>query len=437
MTADKGTSIAASLATATCTLLGNSAPEAVQAQEDTGWDFNTALLYYGESDNRVKDISVNLLARRTFLDDKSLSISFAFDSLTGATPVGAVPFDAPQTLTRASGRSTYSVPAGEIPLDDTFVDTRYALSANWQQPLGRLYKIDAGLSSSFEYDYRHIGANLSLSRDFNNRNTTASVGVAFGKEDMDPEGGAPIPLAPMLDVGDASSKTGDESKDVIDLVLGLSQVINRNFLVQLNYAFSDSSGYLNDPYKILTLVDAVTGDPVPRVPAPGVEGPLHEYRYESRPDSRTKHSLFSQGKYYLNGKVLDLSYRFMTDDWGIDSHTLDLHYRWPLSASGYLEPHLRFYTQSHADFYRLSLTDGAPLPAYASADYRLGDFDALTIGLKYGWKLASGNEVSARIEYYRQDGEAPRNRLIGNQLAREMYPDLEAIIAQIGYRFGR
>jgi hypothetical protein len=407
-------------------LLGNAAPEPVQAQEDPGWDFNTAFLYYGENDSRVQDYSVNLLARRTFVDDRSLSLGFALDSLTGATPVGAVPFDGPQTLTRASGLSTYSVPAGEIPLDDTFLDTRYAVSVNWQQSIGRLYTLDVGGTASFEYDYSHIGANASLSRDFNNRNTTVSLGLAFGKDDMDPVGGAPIPLAPMLDVGDQSSKLGDESKDVLDLVLGVTQVINRNALMQLSYSFSDSSGYLNDPYKILALVDPVTGDPVPRTPGPGVDGPLHEYRYESRPDSRAKHSFYAQTKYYLGGKVLDASYRFMTDDWGIDSHTADVRLRWPIGDSRYLEPHVRFYTQSHADFYRIGLVNGAPLPSFASADYRLGEFDALTVGLKYGWTVGSGHEMSA-----------PPNQLIGNQLSRPMYPDLDAIFAQFSYRFGR
>jgi len=430
-------SIAATLATATCSLLGNSIPEPVQAQEEPGWDFNTALLYYVEGDDRVDDLSLNVLARKTFLDDRSLSLGFAFDTLSGATPVGAVPFDSVQTLTRASGRSTYSVPADAIPLDATFWDTRYAIHANWQQPLGRLYSIDTGLSASFEYDYTHIGANFKLSRDFNKRNTTASIGLAFASDDMDPEGGAPVPLAPMLDVGDQSNKTGDESKDVIDVVLGVTQVISRNMLVQLSYSFSDSSGYLTDPYKILTVVDPVTGDPVPRVLAPGAEGPSHEYRFESRPDSRTKHSFYAQTKYYMSGKVLDASYRFMTDDWGIDSHTVDLRYRWPVGENKYFEPHLRFYSQSEADFYRISLVDGVPLPSYASADYRLGDFDALTVGLKYGWTLASGNEMSARIELYKQDGDAPQDQLIGNQLTREMYPDLDAIIAQFSYRFGR
>jgi hypothetical protein len=240
----------------------------------------------------------------------------------------------------------------------------------------------------------------------------------------------------MPDLGDLSNRTGTKSKDVIDLVVGVSQVINRNLLIQLNYSFSNADGYLNDPYKIVSLVDPVTGDPVPRVPTPGVDGPSHEYRFESRPTERTKHSLFGQAKYYMDGKVLDVSYRYMTDDWEIDSHTVDLRYRWPLNGKSYLEPHFRYYTQSHADFYRTSLDSSAPLPTHASADYRLGEFDAITFGLKYGWKTESGNEWSARIEAYSADGSVPSNLLIGNQGGREIYPDLDAIIAQFSYSFG-
>ncbi|HEX9852581.1 MAG TPA: DUF3570 domain-containing protein, partial [Woeseiaceae bacterium] len=144
---------------------------------------------------------------------------------------------------------------------------------------------------------------------------------------------------------------------------------------------------------------------------------------------------YGQAKYYMSGKVLDLSYRYMTDDWEIDSHTLEARYRLPFGDRRYLEPHVRWYTQTAADFYRISLVDGAPPLEFASSDYRLGEFDAITVGMKYGWKTRSDNEMSVRLEYYMQDGSAPPDQIIGNQAGRELYPDLDAIIAQFSYRF--
>lgn len=429
--------VTGTLASATCALLGTSAPAPVDAQEEPTWDFNTALLYYDEFDERVQDVSLNVQATRYFVDDRVLSLGLAVDSLTGATPSGAIPFSEAQTFTRPSGKNTYTTPAEVIPLDDSFLDTRVALTANWEQPLGEDYTVDVGLSFSDEYDYTHFGANARLARDFNKNNTTLSLGLAVATDDISPVGGAPTPLSSMLDVGDLSNRIGDQDKDVFDVVLGVTQVINRDSLFQVNYSYSESSGYLTDPYKILSLVDATTGDPLARTVPPGEEGPSHENRFESRPDERTKHSVYAQYKRYSEGKVLDLSYRFMTDDWEIDSHTIDARYRWPLSDRTYLEPHLRYYTQSEAEFYQVALVDGAPAVSFASADYRLGDFDAITIGLKYGWKTASDNDMSVRLEYYTHDGDIPPEQIIGNQADRELYPDLDAIIAQFSYRFGR
>ena len=437
MSKESNKSISAALATATCALLGSVVPQPVQAQEEPGWDFNTSLLYYGEDANRVQDLSISALARRTFMDDRSLTMGLTVDALTGATPIGAVRQSTPQTFTTPSGASTYTTPANTLPLDDSFLDTRVAVSANWQQPLGRLYQLNVGASASKEYDYLHLGMNAKISRDFNKRNTTLSAGLALAADTISAVGGAPTPLTPMLDEGDVSNRRGDEDKDIVDLVFGVTQVISRNLVVQANYSFSDSSGYLNDPYKIVSVVDGLTGDTVSRMPPAGADGPSHQFLFENRPDQRTKHSFYGQAKYFMDGKVLDASYRYMTDDWDIDSHTVDLKLRWPISDSRYLEPHLRFYTQTEAKFYQVGLVDGMPLPAFASNDYRLGNFDAITAGLKYGWETNNGNDMSVRLELYQQRGSIPADRLIGNQVGLVDYPDLNAVVVQFSYRFGR
>ena len=431
-----GTRLSPGLAAATCALLGSAAPMVVNAQGEPRWDFDTALLYYGENDDRVEDLSLNILTRRSFLDDRYLTLGLSVDTLTGATPSGAIRQSVPQTFTRPSGNDTYTIAAGELPVDDTFRDTRVALNASWQQPWGRNLLVSVGASASNEYDYLHLGVNGRLARDFNQRNTTLSAGLALSKDTFDAVGGIPEPLTLMRDVGDLGNRSGGQDKDVVDVVLGVSQVINRNLVVQLNYSFSDNSGYLNDPYKFVSVVDATTGDTVARTPPPGIGGPSHLYRFESRPEQRTKHSLFGAAKMNLGGKVLDASYRYMTDDWDIDSHTFELRYRWPI-GNGYIEPHVRYYMQSEADFYTASIVDGIELPAHASADYRLGNFDALTLGLKYGWQTDSGRSFSVRLESYQQAGSIPGDLLIGNQAGLVEYPDLDALIVQFSYHFER
>jgi hypothetical protein len=297
------------------------------------------------------------------------------------------------------------------------------------QPLGRLSKIDFGVSVSNEWDYLHTGVNGTYTRDFNERRTTLSLGAAFALDTIDPEGGRPLPLAPMLPVGVAGNKATDtDDKTVTDILVGVTHVLGRSTLGQLNYSLSISDGYLTDPYKLLSVVDRETG-----APAPG-PAPLDLYLYEARPDSRTKHSLFALWKHSLGNDVVDLSYRYMTDDWKIASHTVEVRYRWDLGAFE-LQPHVRWYTQTAAEFYRGALFAGDPLPRFASADYRIGDLDTYTIGLAWGRPLQDGRRLSVRLDYYQQSGTSPPEIEVGDLRSFDLAPAVDALIAEIGFRW--
>ena len=373
---------------------------------------------------------MNAIATKEIREDSFLKLTLAVDSLTGASPSGAVANATPQTFTSPSGNTSYVVTGGGPLLDSSFHDSRTAVGANYTLPITRLTTLDVGASLSDEYDYSHTGINARLARDLNNRNTTLSFGVALANDTINPVGGSPTPLSPMLGVI-GGSKGGDKSKDVTDYLLGLTQVINRQTIVQFNYSLSQSSGYLNDPYKILSVVDPLTGDPVVGPPGSGI----NLFLYESRPDTREKQSLYGLYKHDIDGNVFDISYRLMTDDWGIDSHTIDMHYRAQLGGGRYIQPHLRFYTQTAADFYDTVLFNGAPVPQFATADYRLGKFDAVTLGLKFGMPTRTG-ELSARLELYQTSGTASPGAAVGSLRGFDLYPNLTAVVAQFSYKFG-
>jgi hypothetical protein len=297
------------------------------------------------------------------------------------------------------------------------------------QPLGRLSKIDFGVSVSNEWDYLHTGVNGTYTRDFNQRRTTLSLGAALALDTIDPEGGRPLPLAPMLPVGVPGNKALDaDDKTVADGLVGITQILGRNTLGQINYSVSVSNGYLTDPYKLLSVVDRETGAPVPG-PAP-----LDLYLYEARPDSRTKHSLFALWKHSLGRDVVDLSYRFMTDDWSIDSHTVEVRYRWGFGSFD-LQPHVRYYTQTAAEFYRGALFADDRLPQFASADYRVGELDTYTFGLAWGRPMQDGRRLSVRLEYYEQSGTSPPELEVGDLRSFDLAPSVDALIAEIGFRW--
>lgn len=433
---NKTPNIKAALSLATGALLGTSilTAGAAQAEEVDEWQFDSAFLLYSEAD-RVTATEAIIAGTKVFDNDEILSLKLTVDALTGASANGAVAQPNAQTFTRPSGNGQYVTPAGETPLDDTFHDTRVQLNGQWTQPLADNITGSVGGHFSKEYDYLSLGVNGNLAYDFNKKNSTISMGLSYFQDTFTPEGGIPKPHSSML-VGDSSSpewdtefaktRIGDsDDKTTADILVGFTQVINRRMITAFNYSYSMVDGYLTDPFKVVSVLNN--------------DGLAQDYIYESRPDSRVKQSIFMQAKYNFDDSLLntvvDVSYRYMWDDWGINSHTIDTRFTVPVGATSYIEPHIRFYQQGAADFYQPYIIEEQAPIGFVSADYRIGEMTAVTVGAKYGVVLNDGNELSFRLEYYRQTptnaGFAELSALKGQ----DIYPVVEALIAQVSYSF--
>jgi hypothetical protein len=419
--------ISLALASASCALLGVGSIHAETQEDPSTWEVSTEVLFYSEPD-RIQAIEPVVQVKKWLDTDETLTFRLTLDSLTGASATGAIPTDTVQTFTTPSGNSSYLIQPNTTPLDPTFKDTRIAFNAAWQKPLDRLTTMTLGGNISNEYDYLSISANALFSRDFNQRNTTLSAGISYASDTISPVGNVPIPFGQMAPAGEPQPRGAEsETKTTADLLLGVTQIISRNSLIQVNYSLSQSDGYHTDPYKILTVVDDATGRPE------FASGTLPKVLFENRPDSRTKNSLFALYKHFFSGDIMDLSYRYFWDDWGLKSNTFDLSYRIRTSAKSYWQPHLRYYMQSEVDFYQYYLlksdVDAGNLPTNATADYRLGDMDAVTLGLKYGYE-----SWSVAFEYYLQMMDEPDNKF-GELNNQELAPDVEAVMLRFNYDF--
>jgi hypothetical protein len=405
----------------TAALLGAGA-----ASADIGGKVESSLLLYSETD-RVKAAEALTGVKFKLKGDRLLSVKLTYDALSGASPNGAAPADRIQTFTRPSGGGQYTTPANETPLDDTFHDTRFGIDASIAQPLDRLTTLTVGGHVSAEYDYQSYGIHAGISRDFNKRNTTLDVSGAFSSDKITPEGGIPEPFAEMpTSVRSLPRIGGSDSKTTIDAVVGVTQVIDRKTLAQVNYSFSSMTGYLTDPFKILSVVEAPESE--------NAGNPI-SYIYENRPDSRTKHALFGRVRRYLAGNQLDAAFRYYWDDWSVRSYTIDLFYRQSLWGTHAIQPHFRWYRQSAADIYRSFLIDGAPTPSYASADYRLAKFDAYTVGLQYFFPVMDRANFSIAGEYYSQLGDRSPPEAFGSLKSVDLFPDLDVIMIRLGLSY--
>jgi hypothetical protein len=420
-------SIAKTVAAMSAVLLGgNIAASSIPGKVES------SLLLYSET-SRVK-AGEGVVAGTFFLKgERVLSAKLTFDGLTGASPNGAAPSRQIQTFTRPSGNGSYTIKPGDTPLDDTFKDTRYAFDLGLTQPLGRLTSLTVGGHFSTEHDYSSIGLNAGISREFFEKNTTIGISGSYAHELVKTVGGTHVPLSSMpvaVDDGgggedeDEGGPEGSESKDVVDLLVGITQVIDRQTIFRANYSYGEVSGYLNDPYKLLSLVQ----------PSSGVTpGEPVDYLYEARPDKRSKQSVYGQVRRYLGGHTVDLSYRYFWDDWGIKSNTVELFYRWQLKKEHALVPHVRWYHQTEADFYHAYLVQGDALPGFASADYRLASFNAYTVGLQYIFPLHNGSKINVGGEYYMQRGDASPPDAIGSLRDAKLFPDMNALMFRIGF----
>jgi uncharacterized protein DUF3570 len=420
------------LMAASCALLSAGAarsqePSAASAHSGLleDWSVDSALAYYHEN-GRVTAIEPVVDVSKVFADGQSLNLNATFDALSGASPNGALPSHSPQTFTSPSGKAghVYTIAPGQLPADPHYSDARFAFGANWTKPLTRVDELGIGGKFSVEDDFVSVTVNASIAHDFNDKNTTLSFGLFNEFDSLHPVGNTPVPGSDFTSL----VRTGGKTKDGVGALLGITQVMTRNWLSEFNLSVDRFTGYLNDPYKITSIIDSA--------------GNTTGYEFESRPDQRLRKSAYWENRVAWTSQVSTaLSLRYMSDDWAVRSDTAQLHLRWSLSnRERYIEPTFRWYRQTAANFYTPFILDTAKQSTgFESADSRLSAFHALTYGVKYAQKLPgvggrAESEFSVRAEYY-QETFNERVPVPAGLQGLDLYPSLKAILVQFGWRF--
>ncbi|MFM9936673.1 MAG: DUF3570 domain-containing protein [Novosphingobium sp.] len=396
---------------------------------------DTALLYYQEDEGRVRAIESETGLTWNGASGVVVSGKYIYDSLTGATPNGATrsrysqtfrpPFKrgsagsgegGSDTTTGASG--TYVVKPGRLPVDTGFKDHRSAVDLGVTLPVADGLKLSLGGAGSWETDYTSYSGRIGLAKELFKKNTTVSLGFNYERDRSKPFYGIPQPLGSMGDYAAAVTRR----KSVKSFVVGVTQVLTPGWLAQINWSHGLSRGYQTDPYKLVSLVDSTSGDPF-------------VYIYESRPNRRTRDSIYAGTKFALGSAVTDASVRWYRDSWRIRSWTFTLSEHVPLGRSVYLEPGVRYYRQTAAQFFRTYLPIDQDTPDYVSADSRLGKFHAWTFSLKAGVKIAPNLELYGAAERYIQDGPGLDRRAPGILARTNLFAGSQSTSLITGVRF--
>lgn len=353
---------------------------------ENDWKIDFGTLIYEETDRVAVDKYVTNINGR-LSDNDTIDVKLILDSMSGATPTGEIGGDGSYTSTGTSGGTATT--SGGSAGQQSFSDTRFASEFIWSRNHSRTFRANYGAYTSVESDYTAFGSSVSVEKDNADRSMTWNIGVSGTSDTLSAAGGGtPEPLAETT----SAETYGEGDRSTVDIVGGLTRVINPRTLMQFAVGISNSRGYLTDPYKLISFTFEGGVDPTPI--------------YEKRPGERTRNHLYWKVLHHdRRNNTLQFATRFYQDDWGISSTMFEYRHRFNQITGNYIEPSLQLYQQSAADFYVYSLELGEALPEFASADARLAELTSTTLGVKYGLRLNDASEVGFRFQYYLQDIE--------------------------------
>lgn len=296
--------------------------------------------------NRMKVDAPAFYALLPLSDTVVVEGGMVYDSMSGASPL---------FFNTLSGASVFDYrTAGDLKVTKYFGD----------------YAVSVGGAISTEQDFLSRAASLNVQVFTDDRNRTWSFGVAGTHDRITSVNGIAV----------------NERRNTVDFLVGVTQALSPNAIIQSNLTYSTGHGYYTDPYKSL----------------------------DQRPTKRRTTAWLTRFNYYVPAAdaTLKLGYRLLFDSFGSTSNMVEVAWAQALPYGFTVTPGLRYYTQNAADFYY-----NPPFPqGYAdgqnyTADTRLAAVGAITAGVIVGKSLGDGWRVSLRADYYRQD---PEWRLDGN-----------------------
>ena len=226
----------------------------------------------------------------------------------------------------------------------------------------------ANVINSKESDYVADTAAFSLSQDMFGDLTTVTLGYRRGWNDV-------FRNVKLADGSKTRDPTFQDQVDTRAYTLGVSQILTRNLLSVFNFEAITDEGYLNSPYRSVRYVSP--GDP---------RGFALEKEIYPRTHTSTAGAFIL--RYYLPWRAaVQGNYRFYTDSWGVDAHTLDLSYTHPAWKRWVFDGRLRYYRQTAADFY----SDLFPRQGFANflaRDKELSQFNSFTIGVGAAYEFS-------------------------------------------------
>lgn len=292
-----------------------------------------------------------VLVRKGFDDTVSVNLKYYVDNITSASI---------DVVTNASEYEEFRAETS-VGVDYLYEDTL----------------LNIGYTRSDESDYNARTYNFGIAQEVFGGLTTVSMGYAHGDDT----------------VGKSTDSLFEKEIARDQYTLGVSQVLTKHFILSGTYEAISDQGFLNNPYRRVR-IDG--GNPL-TINSGTV--------LEVYPETRRSHAFSLTGKHYLTseGSVTG-RYRYFWDTWGIIAHNIELGYSQYLGGQSWIfDTHIRYYTQSKAEFYEDSF---ATAQLYMARDKELSTFTDYGIGasitykfLEEGWYYIDTGSAYLSLEY--------------------------------------
>ncbi len=344
-------------------------------------------LYHSYDGGGVKITGPSFLARKKLTKDISVSANYYVDSISSAS------------IDVLSYASPYKEERDEISVSADFI-------------LGEAI-VSAGYTNSDESDFEARTAYVGISQEIFGGLTTVNLGFARGNDD----------------VGQVTDPGFAEEADRRIYRLGVSQVVTKNLVLNLDFEGISDEGYLNNPYRQVRFVDPAAGSG-------------YSFQREVYPRTRSSSAFAMNARYFLDVKrAIYGGGRVYDDTWGINAWNAEVGYTWRWNDQWLFDLSLRHYDQGAADFFS-DLFPFRDAQNFLGRDKEISSYTNQTVKLEITYDFLSedwgmfergtANLSLARIMF---DYDDFRNILAGGMAGEEPFYSFDADVLQFYLSF--
>lgn len=329
-------------------------------------------------------------------DDSGDGNPFLDESLTVIEPVVVFDWDVSRDLGYTIKAAYDNVSSASIDRLHNYPDQSgasgdfwYGLEFGMRHRVNEDWRAGWHVGASAEYDYTSIKAGGEMTwtpSDGRDASVTTSLDAFFDQIDVIRFNGV---------------EEGSDQRLSFASTTQWHQVITPTMHSLAGVTLAYQSGFLETSYNGVVVEDGATP------PFPFDNDALGTEITEELPDARLRLALFGRVRQQIvQGTAVELGARIYGDDWGIVSGALEPRLYYVLVDDRLLlRLRYRYYAQTAADDYYLSLPGGAPPPEFRTSDSDLGEFDSHSVGAKLSWFRRGAWEFDIGADHVmREDG---------------------------------